>query len=218
MFVSEASGLPMTLPETPMKQTIPRQLPKGVSAEKAEAQAKSAKNSFTAILIIEVILSFFLKGIIDDLWGLFLILQVLAYMSIYDMLLPATVELYTDGFRDVVTFQMLKPDPILNLFKPGLTLDALMNAAKGANSNLPQTMESSGQSASLIVNMIMYVMALVAFLVFVGILYVLLKVKGLKSKIQRVIDGIKKKTFWNNTIRSVTISYLETAIQLRNKI
>lgn len=52
-------------------------------------------------------------------------------MSIYDMLMPATVELYIDGFRDVVTFQMLKPDPILGMIKPGLTLDALMNAAKG---------------------------------------------------------------------------------------
>lgn len=79
-------------------------------------------------------------------------------------------------------------------------------------------MESSGQSASLIVNMIMYLMALGGFLVFVAVLYVLLKVKGLKSKIQRVIEGIKKKTFWNNTIRSITISYLETAIQLRNKM
>jgi len=73
MFVSKATGIPIDL-DIPLAQTIPRQFPKGVNAEQVEAQAKSAKNSFTAILIIEIMLSFFLKGIIDDLWGLFLIL------------------------------------------------------------------------------------------------------------------------------------------------
>ena len=43
-------------------------------------------------------------------------------MSIYDMQIPATSEVFIEGIRDVVTFQMLKPDPLLNLIKPGLTL------------------------------------------------------------------------------------------------
>lgn len=58
-------------------------------------------------------------------------------MSIYEVLMPTSVEVYVDGFRDVVTFQMLKPDPILGLVQPGLTIASLMNAAKGANTDLP---------------------------------------------------------------------------------
>jgi hypothetical protein len=122
-----------------MIQTIPKLLPKGVSAEEMEANVKSTQNSMTAIVIIQVIMSVFLKGIIDDLWGIFLILQVLAYLSIYDISkdIPTSAIMYVESIRDVVTFKVLKPDPILNMIKPGLTIDVLMGAAKGTNTNLP---------------------------------------------------------------------------------
>lgn len=73
MFVSKNTGMPMTI-ETELAATIPKQFPKGLDADQVMNQAASAKNSFTAVIIIQVILSFFLKGIIDDLWGLFLLL------------------------------------------------------------------------------------------------------------------------------------------------
>ena len=84
LFVSKESGLPLNIVK-PLKRTVPKQLPKEIDADALMQQASSTKNSFTAILIIEIVLSFFLKGIIDDLWGLFLILQIFAYLSIYDM-------------------------------------------------------------------------------------------------------------------------------------
>ena len=73
-------------------------------------------------------------------------------------------------------------------------------------------MESSGQTASFIVNMSMYIMVIASFIVFLAVVYILMKFKKYKNKMLRILDGIKKKTFWNNTIRSITISYLETAI------
>ena len=63
-----------------------------------------------------------------------------------------------------------------------------------------------------------YIMAVACFIIFIVVIYVLMKFGKLKNKMMRIIDGIKKKTFWNNTIRSITISYLETAIQLQTKI
>jgi len=57
-----------------MVQTVPRQLEKGVNEKEEKMKASSARNSFGAIIVIEIILSVFLKGVIDDLWNLFLIL------------------------------------------------------------------------------------------------------------------------------------------------
>lgn len=126
--------------------------------------------------------------------------------------------MYVKGIRDIVTFQFLKPDPILKMIKPGLTIDVLLGAAKGTNTNLPQTMEGAGQTASFLVNMFMYIAALVVFFVILVVLILLTQIKKYKTKIIQILEGVKKKTFWNNTVRSVTISYIETAIQFRQKI
>lgn len=216
MFVSKATGLPMKPPK--MVKTVPRQLPKGVSAEQVQAEADSAKNSFTAIVIIQLVLSVFLKGVLDDLWGIFLILQILAYLSLYKVEIPASVAMYVEGIRGIVTFKMLKPDPILGMLEPGLTLEALLGAAKGANTDLPQEMEEAGQTASFLVNMFIYVAAFGVFFIVLIVLVLLTQIKKWRSKIEAIVEGVKKKTFWNNAVRSVTISYIETAIQLKNKL
>lgn len=96
-------------------KTIPRQLPKGIIAEEVEAQAESTKQVMTAIMIVQIVLSGFLKGAIDDVWGMFLICQMIAYMSIYDTSIPANVEIYVGEFRKMVKFEILKPDPILGM-------------------------------------------------------------------------------------------------------
>lgn len=132
--------------------------------------------------------------------------------------MPTSVEIYVNGFRDVVTFQMLKPDPILGLVKPGLSVASIMGVVRGGNTDLPQTVESSGQTESIIVNMAVYIMAIVAFFSFLIVLFLLVRLKKYKPKIKEILIGIKEKTFWNNTIRSITISYIETAIQFKQKI
>ena len=73
-------------------------------------------------------------------------------------------------------------------------------------------MESSGQTESFIVNMAVYIFALLVFLVVIIGILLLKNFEKLKPKLTKIIEGVKEKTFWNNTIRSVTITYIETAI------
>jgi len=54
-----------------------------------------------------------LKGSLDDLWNFFLILQLIAYMSIYETPIPANVEIYVGEFRKMIKFEILKPDNLL---------------------------------------------------------------------------------------------------------
>lgn len=80
------------------------------------------------------------------------------------------------------------------------------------------SLESSGQTDSFLLNMITYVIAMVFFCIFMFALFLLYRIKKLRAKILEKIEGIKQKTFWNNTVRSITITYLETAIQLSVQI
>ena len=62
-------------------------------------------------------------------------------MSIYETPIPANVEIYVAEFRKLVKFEILKPDNILGLVKPGLTLQSLIDDSQ---STLSASMESSG--------------------------------------------------------------------------
>ena len=73
-------------------------------------------------------------------------------------------------------------------------------------------MESSGvTSGGFIVNMAMYIMLLGAFILLGVFLYALKFVPPVRAKVETIIRNTLKSTFWNNTIRSISISYIETA-------
>lgn len=61
------------------------------------------------------------------------------------------------------------------------------------------------------VNMAMYIMLLGAFVLFGGFLFALKFVPPVRAKVEAIIKKTLKSTFWNNTIRSISISYIETA-------
>lgn len=48
-----------------------------------------------------------MKGSLDDIWGLYLTLQLVAYISLYETNIPANVEIYFKEFRKMVNFEIL---------------------------------------------------------------------------------------------------------------
>jgi hypothetical protein len=97
-------------------------MPKSVDAVAVEGSAKGASSSLLWVIILQISVQVLLKGSIDDIWGLFMTMQLLAYISIYDTSTPANVEIYIDEFRKIPKFEILKPDNLLGVFWPGLTL------------------------------------------------------------------------------------------------
>jgi hypothetical protein len=88
-------------------------LPKGLSEKVLVREAKTVSDSLESLMIIQLVLQVTLKGSINDIWSLFLILQLIAYLSLYDTSVPSNVEIYVTEFRNMVTFQILKPDKLL---------------------------------------------------------------------------------------------------------
>ena len=105
----------------------------------------------------------------------------------------------------------MQPDNLLGLFFPsGTTVQSLIEGAE-EKMGLDSSMESSGvKSSGFIVNMALYLFILAAFLVFLAFLFALTYVPSLKVRIQGILRKTMENTFWNNVIRSVSLSYLET--------
>jgi hypothetical protein len=61
----------------------------------------------TAVIIIQLIMQISMKGSLDDIWGLYLTLQLVAYISLYETNIPANVEIYFKEFRKMVNFEIL---------------------------------------------------------------------------------------------------------------
>lgn len=166
----------------------------------------------TVLIIVQLLLQITLKGSIDDLWNFFLILQMIAFLSLYEATIPANIEIYFDEFRKLVKFEILKPDNMLGLISPGLTVAKLLGEKPTV---ISASLESSGvQSTSIMANLGVYILGVSFFIIVIVVLVLLLRVQRIRDKVKGIIEKIKKKTFWNNTIRSVTISYLETALSL----
>ena len=126
-------------------------------------------------------------------------------MSIYNTPTPANVEIYITAFQDTVKFEVLKPDKLIGLVKPGFKLATFLEPE---NQIVQGDVANIGESQSLIANMIIFISAFLFFLIFVGALILAMRVKKLRSKAGAIALKVKEKTFWNNTIRSITISYL----------
>jgi hypothetical protein len=63
-----------------------------------------------------------MKAKIDTLWSLFLTLQQVSFLPMYEVNIPANVELYFIEFRKVINFEYLKPDIFIGLIWPEVTI------------------------------------------------------------------------------------------------
>ena len=105
-----------------MRKNVPKQLPPGVSADELTANAEAAASGFQSLIFVQLILQIFLKGAIDDMWNLYLMMQLIVFFSLYDTPISANIEVYNDEFRKLVQFEILQPDNLLGIFWHGVTV------------------------------------------------------------------------------------------------
>jgi hypothetical protein len=67
-----------------------------------------------------------LKGIKKGILPLFLWLQLIASTDLYETRPPANTEIILANFRSIVRFEILKPDVLINILVPGLTLNKII--------------------------------------------------------------------------------------------
>ena len=105
------------------------------------------------MVIVFLILSVILKGLRDKLLFMFLNLQLVTTILIYDILFPSNVETFVGYIRVIVDAEYLKADSIIGYFAPGETVDSLIMKKK-VDSPFKGSLQSSGvTSSSLLANL-----------------------------------------------------------------
>lgn len=65
-----------------------------------------------AMFFVQIALQICLKGAITDLWLLYFTLQIMVYLTIYDIPLPGNTEIYLEEFKKLIEFDILNPDGV----------------------------------------------------------------------------------------------------------
>jgi hypothetical protein len=125
--------------------------------------------------------------------------------------MPGNVSIFLDAVTDIIKFKVLKPEQLVKLVNKDFDLDEFIaKHVKGNLKRLAVTPEDEKRSIAKDLRVYLAVIGLAALtLVTALLLYVFLE--GYRPKIEEKLTKAKKNFFWNGAIRSVSISYLETA-------
>ena len=111
---------------TQLAQKIPKQVPKDVDPVVVKDRAEMSASAIKAMMILQIILSIFLNGALDDLWGLFFTLQIMCYMKVYDIFFPTSAEGYVNEFTKIIEFEILEPEAAIKVIFPDFDLRAYL--------------------------------------------------------------------------------------------
>jgi len=124
--------------------------------------------------------------------------------------IPGNAEIYIKQFRSLVDFDVFKPDVFLPLINPKWSVAHFTNlGAAKVKGNLAATGVTTG---SIAYNLQTYILFLIIFVFFMLFLAALAIVRNFRAKITTLIINILKKTFFNNSVRSINLSYLKSAL------
>jgi hypothetical protein len=212
LFQSAESHAVLQPDKSSLVQFVPRLLPKGVDATRMEENAGTASNGMMGLLVLQLAVSFFLKNKIDDLWNLFFTLQIMVYLTIYDIRIPANAEVYIAQARKIIEFEILNVEVLVQKFiDPSFSLKRLLLPSKEA-------IVSEDQEKSILNEMRMFIMIGILGLLILILALILGRVKKFRDKITAKLQTAKKKFLYNGTIRSVYLTYMKLAISVADQL
>jgi len=109
LFISASSGEALPKEDATTIKFSPTQVPKDVSEDKLNADAKQTNNAMLALIILQIVAQISLKGGMDDLWSMFFTLQIVCYLKFYGVIVPTNVTVYRDQFVNLVEFNVFNP-------------------------------------------------------------------------------------------------------------
>ena len=78
--------------------------------------------AFMALIIIQGLYIWCSIGKLHDFWRLFFALQIVCYMEIYDVIFPANASIYLAQLRQIIEFDFINVESIVQLFEPSWTV------------------------------------------------------------------------------------------------
>jgi len=135
---------------------------------------------------------------------------MLSYITLYAIPVPSNAEIYVKQFRSLIDFDILKPDNFLPLINKDWSQEYFISIGK---TTALSGLQSSGiQSGNIVLNLSTYIFIGLFFVFVLLLMSSLLIVRKFHDKVKAKLIDILNKTFWNNSIRSLNITYLKTAL------
>ena len=199
MFISKETGESLSVTEA--AQTIPKQVPWGVDPDEIQRNAEMTSTMVTCMMIFQIILSLFLKGAMNDLWGLFFTLQMMCYLTIYDTVIPSSAEMYLKEITKIIEFEIFSPEGFMKIIDPEFDLKAFISGQK--------VRMNKDQEASVLNDLQVYILfgigALILLIISIIARVVLKKYKDkIKSRVHLIRDLMLKLCI---TLLSKTTGY-----------
>jgi hypothetical protein len=101
-----------------MVDFFPRQTLLGVDLEKLDDEVEEFTTLGLGIVITIFGIMLYTRGRTHDLWTMFYVLQMLCYLTIYDVPLPASAQAFLEVISKHINFYLISPLAIIKLFKP----------------------------------------------------------------------------------------------------
>lgn len=146
-----------------------------------------------------------MKSRSEDFFEFIFAMQIVTSLDVYDIDIPANSEVFITEFRKLIKFEILNPRGIVQLFLPGWSYDQLF----GQDAD-EVVVVNKDQEVSIMDSLEIYLIILCAVLIVLGILWLLkVLIKPYAEKIKATLEGIWRKMFWNNAIKSILVAYLD---------
>ena len=189
---------------------VPTQLPNEISEQNVVASAEAAKDGMTSMFILQLIMQVCLKGSLNDLWLMFFTLQIMCYLVIYDIPIPANAGIFLVEFTRLIEFDILNPETFIRLITGNPDFD-LVGYITGVSPF------EAGQ-VGILNELVFFIFAVVAALVVIIFMILITAVTCIRTRIVNLLIRLKKQFFFNGLIRSVTIMYIQVCMSAGNQV
>jgi len=182
----------------------PPQVPKGVDEEELKSDATTACTALVTIMIAMVVIQTYIGGNFRDFWGLFFVLQFMAYTHYYGTVLPGNAEIYLLKLQGIVDFSALNPDVVIRLFIEEWNIKK-ENLDKDAHISVYDDVK-------------LYLLLIGLFIVGAVLMALFSLVKCLRGKSSDGLSVLKSKFVWDYTIQLFYVAYLKLCMTAMNQI
>lgn len=92
-----------------MNEAFPKQVSKDIDYNQIDSMAKQCFYIFLAFILLILALKFILLGSINELWILLYACQMVLYLHIYEVYMPANAFAFLIEFKKLIEFDWLNP-------------------------------------------------------------------------------------------------------------
>ena len=215
-FVSVFSGqmLDSKFSRVPRTVFIPRQLPPEFNEDRVMMTAGSSSAIIGVVMVCQLGLQALLNGSIYLVTELFLAMQMVVYVYLFNIKMPAIAQIVMSQFKQLIEFHILNPEKLhQKLTDPDFRLAKAIRGIEGEY-------ESQDQQWSVFQEIfVFFFLAMLCLGVILVLILVSLKVsKNTRAEIRKHVQSVKKRVVYNGLILVYKIAAFKICIAIGNQM